>query len=42
MLKESAQSGAAVLLVTHEMEAARYADEVWRMDSGKLFREDGV
>ena len=42
MLKEKAQSGAAVLLVTHEMEAARYADEVWRMDSGKLFREDGV
>jgi ABC-type lipoprotein export system ATPase subunit len=35
----AADNGAGVLLVTHEIEAAEYADEVYTMDSGKLSRE---
>jgi len=36
MLREAAQEGAAVLIVTHENEAVNYADEVWKMDAGIL------
>ena len=36
LLREAADSGAAVLLVTHEREAAAYADQVYHMDGGVL------
>ncbi|MBP3852795.1 MAG: ABC transporter ATP-binding protein [Erysipelotrichaceae bacterium] len=36
LLKEAAQKGAAVLLVTHEKEANKYADRIYRMNAGKL------
>lgn len=36
LLRQAADDGAAVLLVTHEIEAARYADEVLTMDGGKF------
>lgn len=36
LLRESADAGAAVLLVTHEKEAAAYADRHFRMDAGAL------
>lgn len=36
LLKETARSGKAVLLVTHEAGAAQYADAVFRMDAGEL------
>ena len=39
LLRDTARQGAAVLLVTHEAGAARYADAVYRMDSGRLTRE---
>lgn len=39
LLRSAADNGAGVLLVTHEIEAAEYADEVYTMDSGKLSRE---
>lgn len=39
ILRSAADNGAGVLLVTHEIEAAEYADEVYTMDSGKLSRE---
>lgn len=39
LLREAADAGTAVLLVTHEKKAAAYADTVWRMDSGILHRE---
>lgn len=36
MLRSAADAGAAVLLVTHENEAAAYADSVYIMDGGVL------
>jgi len=36
LLRESADAGTAVLLVTHEKEAAAYADRLFRMDGGVL------
>ena len=39
LLRIATDNGAGVLLVTHEIEAAEYADEVYTMDSGKLSRE---
>lgn len=39
LLKRTAEGGAAVLLVTHEAEAEKYADAVYRMDAGTLSRE---
>ena len=36
LLRGVADEGAAVLLVTHEREAAAYADQVYRMDNGVL------
>ena len=41
LLREYADAGAAVLMVTHEKEAAAYADSVWRMEKGVLRRERG-
>ena len=38
ILKEAALRGAAVFVVTHEREAAAYADVLLRMDAGKLNR----
>ena len=37
LLRQSADDGLAVLLVTHEKEAADYADRHYRMDSGSLW-----
>ena len=39
VLREAADQGAAVMVVTHEGEAADYADRVYRMDAGEL--DDG-
>jgi len=39
MLREAAQNGAAVLIVTHENEAVNYADSVWHMSSGVLTQD---
>ena len=39
VLREAADQGAAVMVVTHEGEAAGYADRVYRMDAGEL--DDG-
>lgn len=36
LLRRAADNGAAVLLVTHENEAAAYADKVYAMDGGVL------
>ena len=36
LLRSAADNGASVLLVTHESEAAEFADEVYVMDNGKL------
>ena len=36
LLKQLADSGAAVLIVTHDKQAAGYADTVLNMDTGKL------
>ena len=36
LLKATAEEGTAVLLVTHEQEAAAYADRVFRMNEGSL------
>lgn len=36
LLRKAADEGAGVLLVTHENEAAQFADEVYVMDGGKL------
>lgn len=36
LLRKAADDGAAVLLVTHENEAAQFADQVLSMDGGKL------
>ena len=39
LLKQTAQKGASVLLVTHENDAYEYADEVYKMSKGVLHRE---
>ena len=39
-LREVAEAGTAVLLVTHENEAEKYADEIFRMDAGRLTRAE--
>ena len=36
LMRDTAREGTAVLLVTHEAEAARYADAVYRMEAGAL------
>ena len=36
LLKRSAEEGKAVLLVTHENEAEKYADRIYRMNNGEL------
>ena len=36
LLRKTAQEGAAVLVVTHEEEAARFADRVLTMNAGEL------
>ena len=36
LLREQADSGTAVLMVTHDPDALRYADNVYRMDAGVL------
>lgn len=36
LLQKAADNGTAVLFVTHENEAAQFADEVFTMDGGKL------
>lgn len=36
LLRKAADEGAAVLFVTHEHEAARYADRIFAMDGGKM------
>ena len=36
LLRNAADNGASVLLVTHESEAAEFADEVYVMENGKL------
>ncbi len=36
LLRRAAEEGTAVMLVSHEEEAARFADEVFVMDGGKL------
>lgn len=39
LLRESARKGASVLTVTHEKDAAAYADRLLRMDAGTLSAE---
>ena len=41
LLRKCADEGRAVLLVTHEREAAEYADQVFRMNKGVLERVKG-
>ena len=41
LLREAADNGHAVLLVTHEQEAARYADRLYKMTAGKLTLQEG-
>ena len=36
MLRQAADSGGAVMIVSHDTEALEYADETWRMDGGCL------
>ncbi|MBQ5316666.1 MAG: ABC transporter ATP-binding protein [Oscillospiraceae bacterium] len=40
LLREAADGGTAVMLVTHESEAAGYADELYRMDGGILQKNE--
>lgn len=40
LLREAADGGAAVLLITHENNALPYADTVWRMNNGQLLPAD--
>ena len=39
ILRDAADAGVAVLLVTHEQAAEKYADSVLHMDAGKLMRQ---
>lgn len=36
LLRQAADDGAAVLLVTHETDPLQYADAVYQMDGGAL------
>lgn len=38
-LKEAAENGAAVLVVTHEGDSVKYADRTFRMDAGGLYEQ---
>ncbi len=40
LLQEIAQQGTSVLLVTHESDAARYANQVYKMNAGVLTTEN--
>lgn len=40
LLRDAANGGAAVLLVTHETDALAYADAVYRLNNGELFPTD--
>ena len=40
LLREAADGGTGVLIVTHESEARRYADRTFSMDAGRLTCED--
>ena len=40
LLREAADGGAGILIVTHEPEARRYADRTFAMDAGRLTCED--
>ena len=40
LLREAAEGGAGVLIVTHESEARRYADRTFAMEAGRLTCED--
>ena len=40
ILKEQAQSGAAVIIVTHDSAAFKYADRIFHMDGGRLIGND--
>lgn len=40
ILKEQAQSGAAVIIVTHDSAAFKYADRIFHMDGGRLIGKD--
>ena len=40
LLREAAEGGADVLIVTHESEARRYADRTFAMEAGRLTCED--
>ena len=42
LLREAADGGAGVLIVTHESEARRYANRAFTMSEGRLTCEDGV
>lgn len=41
LLKKAADGGKTVIAVTHDSVAAGYADTVFRMDAGKLTKEEG-
>ena len=41
LLRQAAEQGTAVLLVTHDREAEPYADRIYRMDGGVLHPEKG-
>ncbi|MBQ8305404.1 MAG: ABC transporter ATP-binding protein [Blautia sp.] len=41
LLRKCADEGKAVLLVTHEAEAAAYADRIYRMEKGVLTSQEG-
>ena len=41
LLRETAEQGAAVFVVTHETDAADYADHLWRMNAGTVTLSDG-
>ena len=38
MLRQAADSGCAVMIVSHDTEAGEYAERKWRMDGGTLIR----
>lgn len=40
LFKEEARRGSSVIVVTHERDAGRHADEVFRMEEGVLRREE--
>lgn len=40
ILKKAAEEGKSVLVVTHDKDVMKYADETYRMNKGKLLKED--